>query len=132
MIRQILALGAGGERLLEAFVMQCMAGLPGFGSARLMLMGAPQQAGDRLRGLVDRYSQVHRSTGEGAGAFGADLTLTVWPQETATASLAEQASGDADRLLCRALFTPEEASLSPAHALDSSGSVAAVTWATCL
>lgn len=132
MERQVLALGSCGERLLEAFVMQCMAGLPGFGSARLMLMGAPEGAGERLRGLVDRYTKVHRSIGAGSGPFSPSLSLTLWPEETARSSLSEQAASDADRLLCHAMFTPEQAALSPAHALDMNGSVAAVTWATCL
>lgn len=132
MIRQVLALGSGGARLLEAFVMQCMAGLPGFGTARLMLMGAPQKDGQKLRDLVDRYARVHHSMGTGSGPFGPELELVVWPEETTQLSLSEQAESEADRLLCRALFTPEQASLSPAHALDQNGSVAAMTWASCL
>ena len=132
MIRQILALGAGGARLLQAFVFQCMTGLPGFGAARLMLMGAPSSDGERLRELVGRYTRVHRRLGTGSGPFAPDLELVVWPEETARLSLGEQASADTDRLLCRALFTPEQAALSPAHALDQSGSVAAMTWASCL
>ena len=126
----ILALGESGARMAEACLMQAMAGH--FPTAHVVLMAASEERGKRLRELYDRYALVHRHSGSQPGPFSAELTLTVWPEETARASIGEQASSSIDRLVCRALFTQEQASLSPAHALDTSGSVAAMTWATCL
>jgi len=131
-IRQVLALGTTGARMAEALVYQCMAGLPAWEQVSITLMGAPEADGARLRELVGHYAAVQRSVGSGNGPYSVKVSLCVWPEETATASLAEQAADETDRLLCRALFTPEQASLSPAHAMDRSGAVASVTWASCL
>lgn len=131
MERRLLAVGSAGAAMLEAFVMQCMAGIPGFGSARMMLMGAPREDAERLEALVSRYSKAHAGAGQG-GPFACDLSLTLWPSHRNARPIQEQAAQEADRLLCRALFTQEQAELDPERAIEGSGSVAAVTWASCL
>ena len=51
---QLLAVGPGGARLAEAFVMQCMAGVQNTIPVRIMLMGAPRQDAERLTSLTER------------------------------------------------------------------------------
>ena len=127
MAARILAIGQRGAEMARACLMQSIPGE--FASADVVLMAAAREDGERMEKLYAQYDRVHRHTGSQPGMFSAAMTITCWPRTESRFSIAEQMRTPEDRLLCRALFTQEQATLAPQHALDGSGNVAAMTWA---
>lgn len=134
MTYSIAALGESGARLLRALLFAAVAGVLPEGQYRLTLIGAASHTEQELQELVQCYGSAQKHlTGRHALGCTVEMELCVWPEEAEERlSLAEQAEREEDQLLCRALFTREQAALSPRHALDASGPVAAMTLASLL
>lgn len=134
MTYSIAALGEGGAGIVRAMLHANTAGVLGEGTYRITLIGVSAEEEQTLTEAVRDMAAVrahlkHRS----APGFAADFSLHVWPgEERERLSLNDQAQDEEDELLCRALFTREQATLSPRHALDVSGPVAAMTFSSLL
>lgn len=129
---QIAAMGRAGAEIAEALLYASAAGVCR-DDLRVVLIGAEKEAAERLVSLAEDYARVRSHLAEGdAIGFLPAVEITLWPEENVRKSLNDQAASARDKLLCSALFTREQAFLSPAHALDASGPVAAMTWASLL
>ncbi len=129
---QIAAMGRAGAEIAEALLYAGAAGVCR-DDLRVVLIGAEKEEAERLVSLAQDYTRVrsHLAGGDAPGFLPA-MEITLWPEENVRKSLNDQAASSRDKLLCNALFTREQAFLSPVHALDASGPVAAMTWASLL
>lgn len=130
----LLALGNSGARVAESYLYCAMAGVVPVAETHMVLMGASDEASARLMRLCDDYAAIQRRIDAQADTgFSAAIDCVCWPDgNAAAATLREQSATGDDALLCDALFTAEQASLAPSHALDASGAVSAMTWASLL
>lgn len=129
---QIAAMGRAGAEIAEALLYAGAAGVCR-DDLRVVLIGAEKEAAETLVSLAQDYARVRSHlAGEDALGFLPAVEITLWPEENVRKSLNDQAASARDKLLLGALFTREQAFLSPAHALDASGPVAAMTWASLL
>ncbi len=129
---QIAAMGRAGAEIAEALLYAGAAGVCG-GDLRVVLIGAEKDTAETLVSLARDYARVRSHlAGEDVPGFSHAVEIALWPEESVRKSLNDQAASPRDKLLCSALFTREQAFLSPAHALDASGPVAAMTWASLL
>ena len=134
MTYSIAALGESGARLVRAMLYAGVAGALPEDTLHVTLIGADARTEQELDGLVRDYGAVHAHlAGRGAKGFTAAFSLQTWPAAAQERlSLNDQAESEEDQLLCRALFTREQAALSPRHSLDVSGPVAAMTLSSLL
>lgn len=134
MTYSIAALGEGGAGIVRAMLHANTAGALGEGAYSVTLIGVSAEEEQALAETVRDMAAVRAHLkGRDAPGFAADFSLHVWPKaERERLSLNDQAQGEEDELLCRALFTREQAALSPRHALDASGPVAAMTLSSLL
>lgn len=128
MLTHVAAMGKAGARIAEALIYAAMANVLKK-DVRIVLIGADKAEESRLETRVKDYARVSdHLRGLDAPGFSVRLELAAWPEEARSRSLNDQAQTRAEKLLCAALFTREQTFLSPAHALDASGPVAAMTW----
>lgn len=133
MALHIVALGDAGARMARSVLHAMMAGLTPKEPLTVTLMCAGEDAASGLQAAWQDYLAIGKRMGSCEdGCFSRQGTLRTWPEEQAAFSLNDQAKGRLDRLLSRALFTREQASLSPARAMDAGYDVAAMSWASML
>lgn len=133
MALHVLAIGQAGARMAEALLYAVCAGVTPPRPMQISVLCAPQEAYDQINAVWQDLQTVRRHTEKWeTGCFSRPVTLQAWPDEQTAYSLNEQTQTEDDRLLCRALFTREQASLSPSRAMDAGYDVAAMSWAAML
>lgn len=126
----VIALGDAGARMARSVLYALCAGVTPDQALTVTLMCAGDEAVAGVQSAWQDAQAVWQHAGqESRSCFGRWAALRVWPEEQASFSLNDQAHSALDQLLNRALFTREQASLSPARAMDAGYDVAAMSWA---
>ena len=129
----VVAMGKAGAAIASALLFEAAAQRLEADEIAITLVRAPKAGEEQVLRQAQDYAAVRENLPQGLdGGFASAVTVKCWPKTAARASLNDQAASVEDRLLCRALFTREQACLSPARALDDSERVAATTWASLL
>ncbi len=116
MKRYVLLVGGTGARLADALLAAFCAGV--FPAEKLnVLLADTDRRGVRSAGLVAAkmgdYARIRQGMRPSDGPFRTEVAFSSWPEELpgAASTLADLTHGEADELLCQALFDREAAEL---------------------
>lgn len=126
----LVFMGRTGVRLLKVYTLMAVLGMTDAYDAQVYVCHENEE--EATGKVKDYISSCRLLEGGRSSFFRTDMTLKPFPEESVSESLAEQAKEQKDALLLQALFTPEQAHLSPKYALDTSYAVSRMTWETLL